>query len=145
MSPPTQVNASPITKLTSWLKFLGKNLHLVGCATLWAKSEVMLLIVIFAKRVWCNVWKFKIDFHAHKLSNFKNEFHANFLHIMDLLSKFGFNHRLQPLHRCTCALSLCSVIMYCHYSLSLCIVIVHCHCILTLSGTTYGYINSKNN
>ena len=37
-----QVNASPITKLTSWFKFLGKNLHLVGCATVCAKSEVML-------------------------------------------------------------------------------------------------------
>ena len=36
------MNASPITKITSWLKFLGKNLHLVGCATLCAKSEVML-------------------------------------------------------------------------------------------------------
>ena len=28
MSLHTQVNASPITKITSWLKFLGKNLHL---------------------------------------------------------------------------------------------------------------------
>ena len=37
-----QVNASPITKITSLLKFLGKNIHLVGCATLCAKSEVML-------------------------------------------------------------------------------------------------------
>ena len=41
-----QVNASSITKITSWLKFLGKNLHLVGCATLCAKSEVMLLFVM---------------------------------------------------------------------------------------------------
>ena len=39
------MNASPVTKITSWLKFLGKNLHLVGCATLCAKSEVMLLLV----------------------------------------------------------------------------------------------------
>ena len=37
-----QVNASSITKITSWLKFLGKNLHLVGCATVCSKSEVML-------------------------------------------------------------------------------------------------------
>jgi hypothetical protein len=37
-----QVNASSITKITSWLKFLGKNLHLVGCATVCGKSEVML-------------------------------------------------------------------------------------------------------
>ena len=36
------MNASPITKITSWLKFLGKNLHLVGCATVCCKSEVML-------------------------------------------------------------------------------------------------------
>ena len=43
LSPHTQVNTSPITKITSWLKFLGKNLHLVGCATLCAKSEVMLI------------------------------------------------------------------------------------------------------
>ena len=28
-----QVNASPITKITSWFKFLGKNLYLVGCVT----------------------------------------------------------------------------------------------------------------
>ena len=39
------MNASPIPKITSWLKFLGKNLHLVGCATLCAKSEVMLITV----------------------------------------------------------------------------------------------------
>ena len=39
------MNASPITKITSWLKFLGKNLHLVGCATLCAKSEVMLILI----------------------------------------------------------------------------------------------------
>ena len=38
------MNASPITKITSWLKFLGKNLHLLGCATLCAKSEVMLML-----------------------------------------------------------------------------------------------------
>ena len=43
LAPHTQVNASPITKITSWLKFLGKNLHLVGCATLCTKSEVMLI------------------------------------------------------------------------------------------------------
>ena len=42
MSPHTQVNASPITKITSWLEFLGKNLHLVGCATVCGKREVML-------------------------------------------------------------------------------------------------------
>ena len=41
----TQVNASPITKITSWLKFLGKNLHLVGCATVCGKSKVMLMIL----------------------------------------------------------------------------------------------------
>ena len=38
-----QVNASLITRITSWLKFLGKYLHLVGCATVWGKSEVMLI------------------------------------------------------------------------------------------------------
>ena len=38
-----QVNASSITKITSGLKFLGKNLHLVDCATVCGKSEVMLL------------------------------------------------------------------------------------------------------
>jgi hypothetical protein len=37
-----QVNSSSITKITSWFKFLGKNLHLVGCAIVCAKSEVML-------------------------------------------------------------------------------------------------------
>ena len=38
------MNASPITKITSWFKFLGKNLRLVGCATVCAKSEVMLML-----------------------------------------------------------------------------------------------------
>ena len=37
------MNASPITKISSWLKFLGKNLHLVGCAIVCGKSEFMLL------------------------------------------------------------------------------------------------------
>ena len=36
------MNTSSITKITSWLKFLGKILHLVGCATVCGKSEVML-------------------------------------------------------------------------------------------------------
>jgi hypothetical protein len=39
-----QVNSSSITKITSWFKFLGKNLHLEGCATVCAKSEVMLAL-----------------------------------------------------------------------------------------------------
>ena len=39
------MNASPITKITSWFKFLGKNLHLVDCATVWAKSKVMLTYI----------------------------------------------------------------------------------------------------
>ena len=43
MSTRDQVNASPITKITSWFKFLGKNHHLVVCATVCAKSEVMLI------------------------------------------------------------------------------------------------------
>ena len=38
------MNASPITKITSCLEFLGKNLHLVGCATVCGKSEVMLML-----------------------------------------------------------------------------------------------------
>ena len=33
---------SPITKIASWLEFLGKNFHLVGCATVCGKIEVML-------------------------------------------------------------------------------------------------------
>ena len=37
-----QVNGSSITKITSQLKFLGKNLHLVDCATVCVKTEVML-------------------------------------------------------------------------------------------------------
>jgi hypothetical protein len=36
------VNTSSITKITSWLKFLDKNLHLVGCAIACGKSVVML-------------------------------------------------------------------------------------------------------
>ena len=34
-------------KKTSWLKFLGKNLRLVGCATVCGKSEVMLKICTY--------------------------------------------------------------------------------------------------
>ena len=41
-----QVNANSITKTTSWLKFFGKNLCLVGCATVYAKDEFMLPYVI---------------------------------------------------------------------------------------------------
>jgi hypothetical protein len=37
-----QVNECPITKITSWFNFLGKNHHLVGCANVCAKIEVML-------------------------------------------------------------------------------------------------------
>ena len=43
LSPHDQVNESPITKITKWFKFLGNNLHLVGCAALCPKSEVMLI------------------------------------------------------------------------------------------------------
>ena len=49
------MNASPITKITSWLKFLGKNLHLAGCATFCAKSEVML------EYVYCTLNHIAID------------------------------------------------------------------------------------
>ena len=45
------VNASSITKMISWLKFLGKNLHLVCCASVCAKSEVMLIFIFHQ----CNV------------------------------------------------------------------------------------------
>ena len=44
-----QVNASPITKITSWFQFLGKNLHLVRCATVCGKSEVMLTFNMLMK------------------------------------------------------------------------------------------------
>ena len=37
-----QVIASSITNITSWFKFFGKNLHLVDCATVCTKSDVML-------------------------------------------------------------------------------------------------------
>ena len=39
------MNASQITKRFSWFNFWGKNLHLVGCATVCIKSEVILLLV----------------------------------------------------------------------------------------------------
>ena len=45
------MNASPITKITSWLEFLGKNLHFVGCATVCGKSEVMLTYILKPKTV----------------------------------------------------------------------------------------------
>ena len=46
------MNASTITKITSWFKFLGKNLHLVGCATVYAKSEFMLTHTIVTRDLW---------------------------------------------------------------------------------------------
>ena len=46
-----QVNASSITKIISWLKFLGKNLHLVGCATEYGKSEVMLMLLLTSMQI----------------------------------------------------------------------------------------------
>ena len=55
LSPHTQVNASPITKITSWLEFLGKNLHLVGCATVCGKSEVMLMNTVFPWKISINL------------------------------------------------------------------------------------------
>ena len=48
LSTHNQVNPSLITKITSWFKFFGKNVYLVGCATLCAKSEVMLVILYVA-------------------------------------------------------------------------------------------------
>ena len=55
-----QVNASSITKITSCLKFLGKNLHLMGCANVCGKSEVMLILVyqntLLQYQYW-NFWK----------------------------------------------------------------------------------------
>ena len=73
MSPYTQVNASPITKTTSWLKFLGKNLHLVGCATLCAKIEVMLTYVsiiwnttIGVLWIWIMCWTYHFVRGRHK-------------------------------------------------------------------------------
>ena len=60
-----QVNASSITKLTSWFKFLGKNLHLMDCATVWDKSEVMLLWAIYTE------W-------SQKVSSVKNQFYNHF-------------------------------------------------------------------
>ena len=73
MSPHTQVNASPITKTTSWLKFLGKNLHLVGCATLCAKIEVMLTYVsiiwnttIGVLWIWIMCWTYHFVRGRHK-------------------------------------------------------------------------------
>ena len=44
------MNASSITKITSWLKFLG-NLYLVGCATVCGKSEVMPIVRVFYRFV----------------------------------------------------------------------------------------------
>ena len=44
------MNASPITKITSWLEFLNKNLHLLGCATVCGKSEVMLKHILPMKK-----------------------------------------------------------------------------------------------
>ena len=42
------MNASPIPKITSWLKFLGKNLYLVSCATVCGESKVM-LVTMYSK------------------------------------------------------------------------------------------------
>ena len=58
MSHHDKVMTSLITKITSLLKFLGKNLHLVGCATLCAKSEVMLMKALVVPRGYS--WAFTI-------------------------------------------------------------------------------------
>ena len=63
------MNSSSITKITSWFKFLCKNLHLVGCATVCDKSEVMLIstylehkLLLFLKMFlsfnscYCRIW-----------------------------------------------------------------------------------------
>ena len=67
-----QVNASSITKIISWLKLLGKNLHLVGCATVSSKSEVMLLYMLSVAQVVENEnWKklFAASLPLHSFAN----------------------------------------------------------------------------
>ena len=89
MSPHTQVNASPITKITSWLKFMGKNLHLVGCATLYAKSEIMLIITYFLKkRVILTSLRFFGKFLLH-IANFvcQETFKMNYTGVDQILIK----------------------------------------------------------
>ena len=92
MSTHTQVNASPITKITSWLKFLGKNLYLVGRATVCDKSEVMLPRIydycilerdrdVFNKRL-------KLEFHA-KLTPFLLQKERHVRHILGARSKLS--------------------------------------------------------
>ena len=78
MSTHDQVNASPITRITSWVKFLGKNLHLVGCATLSAKSEVMLTILNF---------RFLISRIKRKFKTCKGPFNYYVRRIWDLFEK----------------------------------------------------------
>ena len=59
------LNASPITKITSWLKLLAKNLHLAGSATLCSKSEVMLLNKYHAL-LWLEFVTFMLIKSKHK-------------------------------------------------------------------------------
>ena len=40
-----------VTTMTQWINFLGENLHLVSCATVFSKSEVILTCV-----QWCWNW-----------------------------------------------------------------------------------------
>ena len=92
MSPLTQVNASPITKITSWLKFLGKNLHLVGCANLCAKSEVMLInawpqtkilhgLLTSILELWCMIISATSREQDARVSNPHHTIHPNILGI----------------------------------------------------------------
>ena len=58
------MNANPITKITSWLEFLGKSLHLVGCAIVCVKSEVMLIlseVIIFSEQNSYHIRRFKFS------------------------------------------------------------------------------------
>ena len=57
-----QVNASSITKITSWLKFLGKNLHI---ETSFKVRSLMLSVSV--KGVWRTVGRFSVLFDLTKV------------------------------------------------------------------------------
>ena len=68
--------SSPIKKLYCWFNFLSQNLHLVGCATMCSKSEVILMWIYvvgwgrrkstinwhpFSHAKWPSLWSWRID------------------------------------------------------------------------------------
>ena len=69
-----QVSASPIKKIFSRVNILGKTLHLFGCATLCAKSEVILMLGEWVKQSLTRRVLSKFEFQVRYFEVFKKLF-----------------------------------------------------------------------